>query len=66
MMIKRALISVYDKNGLDTFAGELYKRNVELLSTGGTSRFLDRHGIPFTAVETVTGFPGIASGRTLG
>ena len=45
MMIKRALISVFDKTGIVEFAKELYKLGVEILSTGGTARKLKENGI---------------------
>ena len=43
--IKRALISVSDKTGVVEFAKELAKRNVEILSTGGTAKLLEENGI---------------------
>lgn len=61
--IKRALLSVTDKSGLKEFAEFLNARGVEIVSTGGTMRFLKEAGIPVTAVETVTGFPEILNGR---
>ena len=59
----RALISVYDKTGIVEFAQQLVDLGWEILSTGGTLRVLDRHGIPVTAVADVTGFPEILDGR---
>ena len=44
MKIARALISVSDKTGLDDFAKRLHALGVEILSTGGTARFLAEHG----------------------
>lgn len=61
--IKRALISVTHKDGLLDFATFLHKQNVELVSTGGTMKFLQEAGLPVTAVNTVTGFPEILNGR---
>jgi phosphoribosylaminoimidazolecarboxamide formyltransferase/IMP cyclohydrolase len=61
--VKRALISVSDKQGLTDFAGALAERGVELLSTGGTARLLGESGIPVTEVSAVTGFPEIMGGR---
>ncbi|MBN2000863.1 IMP cyclohydrolase [candidate division KSB1 bacterium] len=63
MKIKRALISVYDKTGLDRFAKELVKFGVEIISTGGTARFLKENGIPVISVSDVTHFPEILGGR---
>ncbi|ACB84054.1 bifunctional phosphoribosylaminoimidazolecarboxamide formyltransferase/IMP cyclohydrolase [Natranaerobius thermophilus JW/NM-WN-LF] len=61
--INRVLLSVYDKTGLITLAQELKDMGVELVSTGGTLRHLQTHGIPVYSVEEVTGFPEILSGR---
>lgn len=63
MAIKRALISVSDKNGLVPFAKELAELGVEILSTGGTKRALEEAGLAVTAVSDVTGFPEILDGR---
>lgn len=61
--IKRALLSVTDKSGLKEFAEFLHAHDVEIVSTGGTMKFLKDAGIPVTAVESVTGFPEILNGR---
>jgi len=61
--VRRALLSVSDKTGIVEFARELKERGVELLSTGGTARLLDRHGIPVKEVAEHTGFPEIMDGR---
>src|SRR3982751_6888971 len=63
--VKRALISVSDKTGLDTFATVLVKEfNVELISTGGTARYLrEQCKLPVTDVADVTGFPEMMDGR---
>jgi len=62
--MKRALISVYDKTGIVSFAGELGKRGFEIVSTGGTSETLKEAGIRFVKhVSDVTGFPEILGGR---
>ncbi len=61
--IKRALISVTHKDNLADFAKFLVENNVELVSTGGTLKFLQELGLPVTAVSTVTGFPEILGGR---
>ena len=62
-MIKRALISVSNKEGLIDFAKGLYELEVEILSTGGTAKALQEAGIKVTAVSDVTGFPEILDGR---
>ena len=61
--IRRALLSVSDKTGLVEFAAELSRRDIEILSTGGTARLLREHGIPVTEVSAYTGFPEIMDGR---
>lgn len=61
--IKRALISVSDKNGIVDFARGLRERNVELLSTGGTFRLLKENGIDVREVSDYTGFPEMMDGR---
>ncbi len=61
--IKRALISVSDKNGLIPFAKFLDKQKVQILSTGGTLKALKEAGVPAVAVEEFTGFPEMLEGR---
>jgi phosphoribosylaminoimidazolecarboxamide formyltransferase/IMP cyclohydrolase len=61
--VQRALISVFDKRGLEAFARGLSDLGVELVSTGGTARTLSEAGIPVTLVEDVTGFPEMLDGR---
>ena len=61
--IKRALISVTDKKGIDILAKELVNQNVEILSTGGTAKFLEESGILVKDVSVETGFPEILDGR---
>jgi phosphoribosylaminoimidazolecarboxamide formyltransferase/IMP cyclohydrolase len=62
-VIRRALISVSDKTGLIPLARALNRRNVEILSTGGTAKLLREQGIPVTEIAKFTGFPEILSGR---
>ena len=59
----RALLSVYDKTGLEAFAQGLVSLGYELVSSGGTSRALAEAGIPHVEVETVTGAPEMLGGR---
>jgi phosphoribosylaminoimidazolecarboxamide formyltransferase/IMP cyclohydrolase len=61
--IKRALISVYDKTGLEELARGLHESGVEIVSTGSTAARLREIGVPVTPVEEVTGFPEILGGR---
>ena len=63
MKVKRALISVFDKSGLESFAQGLTDLGVDIISTGGTARLLKESGIPVTLVEEVTGFPEMLDGR---
>ena len=64
MTMKRALISVYDKTGIVSFARELSKLGVEIISTGGTLETLKEGGIRFVKhVSEVTEFPEILEGR---
>jgi len=61
--VKRALISVFDKSGLEAFAKGLTGMGVQIISTGGTARMLKEAGLPVTLVEEVTGFPEMLGGR---
>jgi len=61
--IRRALLSVSDKEGLVDLARALRARNVEILSTGGTAALLEQHGVEVTQVSAHTGFPEIMDGR---
>ncbi len=61
--MKRALFSVFDKTGLEAFAGALARRKVELVASGGTARALAAAGLNVTTVEAVTGFPEMIGGR---
>ncbi|MEZ5871413.1 MAG: bifunctional phosphoribosylaminoimidazolecarboxamide formyltransferase/IMP cyclohydrolase [Nitratireductor sp.] len=61
--IRRALISVSDKNGLLEFASALRAMDIDILSTGGTASALQAAGIAVRDVSQVTGFPEIMDGR---
>ena len=61
--IRRALISVSDKEGLVPFARALAARGVALISTGGSARALAEAGVPVTEVAALTGFPEMLDGR---
>lgn len=63
MKIKRALLSVSDKQGIVDFARFLHEQDVEIISTGGTMEKIKKAGIPVTYVSDVTGFPEIMDGR---
>jgi phosphoribosylaminoimidazolecarboxamide formyltransferase/IMP cyclohydrolase len=62
-MLKRALISVYDKTGIVEFARELNNLGIEIISTGGTTKLLQKYRIPVENVSDVTKFPEILDGR---
>ncbi|MBP8759458.1 MAG: bifunctional phosphoribosylaminoimidazolecarboxamide formyltransferase/IMP cyclohydrolase [Parabacteroides sp.] len=61
--IKRALVSVYHKEGLDEILMKLHREGVSFVSTGGTQTFIESLGIPCDAVEDLTGYPSILGGR---
>ncbi|MBI3547205.1 MAG: bifunctional phosphoribosylaminoimidazolecarboxamide formyltransferase/IMP cyclohydrolase [Gammaproteobacteria bacterium] len=61
--IRRALISVSDKNGVVDFARALQNFKVEILSTGGTAKLLTDNGIAVIEVADYTGFPEMLDGR---
>ncbi|HEX6525047.1 MAG TPA: bifunctional phosphoribosylaminoimidazolecarboxamide formyltransferase/IMP cyclohydrolase [Streptosporangiaceae bacterium] len=61
--IRRALISVYDKTGLEELARGLHESGVELVSTGSTAATIAAQKIPVTRVEDLTGFPECLDGR---
>lgn len=61
--IRRALISVYDKTGLEDLARALAGAGVELVSTGSTASRIEAAGLPVTRVEELTGFPETLDGR---
>jgi phosphoribosylaminoimidazolecarboxamide formyltransferase/IMP cyclohydrolase len=63
LKIKRALISVSDKSNLEPLAKGLNVLGVEIISTGGTARFISSLGIKVKAIEEVTGFPEMMDGR---
>ncbi len=61
--IKRALVSVYDKSGLEDLVRGLHEGGVELVSTGGSATLIEGLGVPVTRVEDLTGFPECLDGR---
>ncbi|HTK72453.1 MAG TPA: bifunctional phosphoribosylaminoimidazolecarboxamide formyltransferase/IMP cyclohydrolase, partial [Croceibacterium sp.] len=61
--IRRALLSVSDKNGIADLGSRLAKADVELISTGGTARALREAGLDVRDVSEVTGFPEMMDGR---
>ena len=61
--VRRAILSVTDKNGIAEFARELEKIGVELVSTGGTAKLLRDSGIRVKDISELTGFPEMLDGR---
>lgn len=63
MKVKRAVISVSDKDGIVDFSRELESLGVEIISTGGTYKLLKENGVKVKEVSDVTGFPEMLDGR---
>lgn len=61
--INRALVSVFDKTGLEPLIRAMHQNGIEIISTGGTKKFIEQLGIPVTEVSSLTGFPEIFGGR---
>ncbi len=61
--VRRALVSVYDKTGLDELVRGLHDAGVALVSTGGSAALIEGLGLPVTRVEELTGFPECLEGR---
>ena len=61
--IRTALVSVFNKDGIEPIVRRLNELGVELLSTGGSRSFIEGLGLPCKAVEDLTGFPSILGGR---
>jgi len=62
-LIKTALISVWNKDGLDEFVKFLAKNNVEIISTGGTQKYIESIGIDVTPISAITGQRAVMDGR---
>ena len=60
---KRAIVSVYDKSGLDELGKELQKHGIEIYATGGTGEYLKKHSIEFKSSEEYTGFVELLDGK---
>ena len=61
--VKRALLSVSDKSGIAELARALHALGIEIISTGGTARLLEKEALPVTEVAAYTGFPEMLDGR---
>src|SRR3989344_5851584 len=62
---RTALISVYDKSGIEKFAGELVELGWKIISSGGTAKVLKDAGFEVMELSEVTGMPPILSHRVL-
>ena len=61
--VKRALVSVYEKTGLEDLARGMHDAGVEIVSTGGSAKLIEGLGIPVVEVADLTGFPECLEGR---
>ena len=61
--IKTVLISVFNKEGVDKLCQDLNKNDIEIVSTGGTKKYIEKLKIPVTSVESLTNYPSILGGR---
>src|SRR3954447_20280761 len=61
--LRRALVSVYDKSGLEDLVRGLHDAGVALVSTGGSAALIEKLGIPVHRVEDLNGFPECLDGR---
>jgi phosphoribosylaminoimidazolecarboxamide formyltransferase/IMP cyclohydrolase len=61
--VRRALVSVFDKTGLEDLVRGLHDAGVDLVSTGGSAALIESAGLPVTRVEDLTGFPECLEGR---
>jgi phosphoribosylaminoimidazolecarboxamide formyltransferase/IMP cyclohydrolase len=62
-MIRTALLSVSDKNGIVPFAKSLHEQGIKLISTGGTAKLLAENKLPVVEVSSLTKFPEMLDGR---
>lgn len=63
IQVQSALISVYDKNGLDPIVKKLHDLGVAIYSTGGTADYIEKLGVDVVRVESITDYPSILGGR---
>ena len=62
-MIKRALLSVWNKEGILDLAKFLSDNNIEIISTGGTKKILEEHGVKVRSISEITGMDSVMDGR---
>ncbi|MCK4275763.1 MAG: bifunctional phosphoribosylaminoimidazolecarboxamide formyltransferase/IMP cyclohydrolase, partial [Phycisphaerae bacterium] len=65
VVVRRALISVYDKTGIDQFAKSLSQMGVEIISSGGTAKAIAAAGVKVRSVQEWTGFPEMLGHRVV-
>lgn len=63
ILIKTALISVYNKINIDNIVKKLANLDVKIISTGGTKEYIENLGIEVTSVESLTNYPSLFNGR---
>ena len=63
MIPRTALVSVYDKEGIENFSMALHNAGIKIISTGGTAERIEKAGVPVTKVEEITGFRDLMDGR---
>ncbi len=61
--IKTAFFSAYNKKGLETFAGVLVKRGINIWASAGTAKYLSQNGVSSNSIESLTGFEDLLDGR---
>ena len=61
--IRTALVSAYNKDGLDKIIKKLDELSIKIVSTGGTQKYISDQGVPVESVESITGYPSILGGR---
>jgi phosphoribosylaminoimidazolecarboxamide formyltransferase/IMP cyclohydrolase len=61
--IRSALVSVYDKEGIEPIIKELEREKIIIYSTGGTGQFIEKLGIKYIPIEDITSYPSILGGR---
>ena len=62
-MIQNALVSVFDKDGLEPIVKQLNEKGIKIYSTGGTQKYIESLGIAVIPVEDLTSYPSILGGR---
>ena len=61
--IRSALVSVFDKEGIEPIINEFERKKITIYSTGGTGQFIEKLGIKYIPIEDITSYPSILGGR---